>query len=234
LLSEIEKAPGERTDLEPKVGDDHRLTRTQASLMQRSLMKIGIDLGKWKKYHRDNPVKDSVGRRGPLNPVKGRRYSMVDTMTINFSKLEKFSKQINEASDELTKALTTINEKLNSLNLGIEVFDRTPAGTLKINTESDEEEGYYRETYWYLGYGKSNDGKWGLLAQAQESRIAVWDVERENEVVVAEDNYLLLSCPRDLRIAAIERMSSLIEKLEQKSEEFTKSVSKAKELAEEL
>jgi hypothetical protein len=156
---------------------------------------------------------------------------MEESMTINFSKLEKLSKKINIASDELTKALTTINEKLNSLNLGIEVTTTL----LKVEMGSgEEEEGYFREFRWYLGYGKSDLGKWGLLACAQEERVAVGDSDREHTETISENKHLLLSCPRDLRVAAIKEIPSLIEQLEKEAQQFTESVNKAKELADEL
>jgi hypothetical protein len=159
---------------------------------------------------------------------------MEESMTINFSKLEKLSKKINEASDELTKALTSINEKLNSLNLGIEVFlDKyclvTDYGDIDY---SKAEEGVRTDTYYYLGYGKSDDGKWGLMIKAED-----WLVCMAND----EDNRFydqsitpLLSYRRDLRIAAIDKMVPLIEALEKKSEAFTESVNAAKKLADEL
>jgi hypothetical protein len=156
---------------------------------------------------------------------------MEESMTINFSKLEKLSKKINEASDELTKALTTINEKLNSLKLGIETH--VPE-SLKAEIGADDEVGYKRETTWHLGYGKSDDGKWGILAWGFEERIPSGPDGYQVAEMLAEYKHLLLSRPRDLRVAAIEQIPQLIQQLEKESEEFTKAVNKAKELANEL
>jgi hypothetical protein len=157
--------------------------------------------------------------------------SMEESMTINFSKLEKFSKKINEASDELTKAITAINEKLNSLNLGIETH---VSDSLKSEIGADDEDGYKRETTWHLGYGKSDDGRWGLLAWGFEERIPSGPNGYQVAEMLAECKHLLLSCPRNLRVAAIEQIPQLIEQLEKEAQQFTESVNQAKELANEL
>src|SRR5262245_53356860 len=140
---------------------------------------------------------------------------------IDFSRLEAHSKKINEASDDLTKALTTINEKLNSLNLGLQVFLEE-----ELHSESTRARDQSRsEILWHLGYGKV-DGTWGLLLKTEEF-INVDDAY--NRQLAHEEQYLLLSCPRELRIKAVEFIPSLIQQLERESENFTKSVSKAKE-----
>src|SRR5437868_1516616 len=41
---------------------------------------------------------------------------------IDFSNLQKKATKINRQSDELTKAIAEINEKLNSFNLGLQVY----------------------------------------------------------------------------------------------------------------
>jgi hypothetical protein len=156
---------------------------------------------------------------------------MEESMTINFSNLEKLSKKINEASDDLTKALTSINEKLNSLNLGIETW--LEAGwCLKTDYGQENEEGYHVETRWLLGYGKSPQGKWSLLVRAED-----WLMPANEDLegrFTGSTEYPLLSCPRDLRVAAIQYIPQLVEQLEKKSEDFTQAVSKAKELADKL
>jgi hypothetical protein len=61
------------------------------------------------------------------------------------------------------------------------------------------------------------------------------DPEGDTEDQVFERrHYFLLSCPRKIRIRAVEMIPDLIQKLEEESESFTKTVRKAKQLADEL
>jgi hypothetical protein len=108
---------------------------------------------------------------------------------------------------------------------------------LKTEVSEKGSEGYCIHTCWYLGYAKLKpQDKWGLAVRADEYQVdtvneAPFDGE---EIPLGATIYPLLSCSRDLRIEAIERIPRLIEELEKASEQFTKTVSKAKELADEL
>ncbi|MBZ5496648.1 MAG: hypothetical protein LAP85_09610 [Acidobacteriia bacterium] len=156
---------------------------------------------------------------------------MEESMTINFSNLEKLSKKINEASDELTKALTCINEKLNSLNLGLEVWCSAPLDSEPESSQNPDENEIPTEQIFYLGYGKLAD-KWGILVRNE--RWTDPSNYRDRERVCTIETSFLLSSSRALRIKAINEIPALISLLEEEGESFTKSVSKAKELADEL
>jgi hypothetical protein len=156
---------------------------------------------------------------------------MEESVTINFSNLERLSKKLNGASDEANKALTTINDKLNSLNLGIEVFLGGNRLKTEVGAECDEPPGSHEETHWFLGYGKSEEGRWGLIARAANFLVSQED---EPDKLVGQTDHLLLSSPRDLRIASIEKIPRLIEELEVEAEKITNAVDKAKKLSDKL
>jgi hypothetical protein len=156
---------------------------------------------------------------------------------IDFSRLEKLSQRINQASDDLSKFLATINEKLNSLNLGIATGITDAILMYELGMTEDGKETYIQ---WTLGYG-SLDGKWGMLATRQEFiREQSEDEVDESDRLLGirtplnQDTYFLLSCSRKIRIAAISAIPTLIAKLESESEDFIKTVNTAKKLADEL
>ena len=155
---------------------------------------------------------------------------------IDFSSLEKKSKTINQRSNELNLALTAINKKLNSLNLGVEVFC---SGALETTCETrmdDTQHGEFErefDTSTYLGYGKHLD-KWGLLLKTETLEKVLDDNNyrqwREHD---SECNFLL-SAPRQLRMKAVDHIERLVELLEEEADKLEASVGKAKKIAEKL
>ena len=151
---------------------------------------------------------------------------------IDFSSLAKKSKTINKRSDELTEALAAINKKLNSLNLGIEVFC---SGALEITCETRMDDTRHGElerefdTSTYLGYGK-HGGEWGLLLKTETLEKALDDEWREYD---SERNFLL-SAPRQLRMKAVDHIEELVRLLEEEADNLEASVGKAKKIAESL
>ena len=143
---------------------------------------------------------------------------------IDFSNLEKHSKIINEGSDRVSQALLEIQEKLNPLNLGVEVWLDWPTAYL---SEKLAEEGWSEVNI--LGYGKNFDGKWGLLVK--ESRVRGSEDEFEEDVM---DTGSLLDASRNLRIKALDQVPRLIRKIESRASGLAETVVKAKESADKL
>ena len=144
---------------------------------------------------------------------------------IDFSSLEKKSKTINKRSDELTEALTAINDRLNSLNLGIQLID----GPELERDETDE-----RVVYSTLGYGKLR-GNWGLLVITKEFNKTVdYDGEEVHGFPSTLRTQFLLSSPRHLRIEAVDEIEELIRLLAEETDNLEAAVGKAKKIAEKL
>ena len=145
---------------------------------------------------------------------------------IDFSNLEKYSKTINEGSDRVSQSLLEVQDKLDSLNLGVEVWlDWAPD---EYVNERPAEEGWSEITL--LGYGKEVDGKWSLLLR--ESRIrgtseADWKEDVQNTT-------FLLNASRNLRIKALDLIPKLIRRIESEAKDLVDTVSKAKTSADKL
>lgn len=153
---------------------------------------------------------------------------------IDFSSLREKSKTINSQSDELTAALTAINAKLNSLNLGIETYCNsaleTKRETVLDNFNNEVEKELRVDTY--LGYGKLQE-KWGLLIKTEYAEM-VDEGYGPDWVNRNIDYQFLLSSPRKLRIKAVDQIDELVKKLEEEADELEAAVAKANTIAESL
>ena len=177
-------------------------------------------------------------RKYKTRAVKAQRG--ISGMTpIDFSNLEKYSKTISDGSDKVNQALAEIQEKLNSLNLGVEAWldSGSLRETLSLGESRAEKERTLREVgtakilnVLWLGYGKDEEGNWGLLVSEVTERRA----EGGSHNVLLGQNSRLLDASRDLRIRALDLIPLLIEKLEGKAEELVETVSKATTSADKL
>ena len=153
---------------------------------------------------------------------------------IDFSSLREKSKTINSQSDELTAALTAINAKLNSLNLGIETYCdsalETERETVLDNFNNEVEKELRVDKY--LGYGKLQE-KWGLLIKTEDAEM-VDEGFGPDWVDRNTDYQFLLSSPRKLRIKAVDQVDDLVKKLEEEADELEAAVAKANTIAESL
>ena len=146
---------------------------------------------------------------------------------LDFSSLEKKAKTINQHSDQLTAYLEAINDKLNSLNLGIEVVCPNRFDWVEGEEESEIDS--------YLGYGKLQS-TWGLLVRFVKTIPTGHDNQGEplGWRTLDTRKLFLLSCSRQLRMKAVDEIQKLIKILETEAEKLGESVSKAKTIAEAL
>ncbi len=140
-------------------------------------------------------------------------------------KLASLSKNLNEASDELSRQIVALESALNGYKLGVWAW----LGDLIVTeTELSEPDGkgqqYLIRYTHHLGYGK-HKGKWGLLVSSG------WEWEDDEERVVA----FLRDAPRTVRIKAIDKLPDLlslfVEKVETVVKEASEKATQAKELA---
>lgn len=149
--------------------------------------------------------------------------------------LEPIKEQLAAASDELNAALGSIQDQLNAKQLGVEVFLEGIKYELAYRVAASANDDGYRPVSCYeLGYGKDDDGNWGLLLRRYEGR------ERfaRDDWEAFDGAYLwtrpLLRAPRDLRAAAIEHLPALIDALFAEAKSLLDKVEKAKQLAKSL
>ena len=157
----------------------------------------------------------------------------------DLSDLEPLAKRLNAASDELNQALQTIQDKLNALGVGVEVWLDKPINesAWREILDRDGEPTQCREyDAEELGYGRIGDG-WALLIRRRRF------VEEPNQFGVLElapydddprETKPLLRAARAARIKAVALIPDLIAKLQREALEAIESVERAKRIAESL
>ena len=148
--------------------------------------------------------------------------------------LKPLAKQLNASSDALNASLESIQENLNALALGVEVWLKGHP-----NYELDRAilgEGGGRRTVRVaeLGYGRLGDG-WALLVRTvdcaqQCDEDGEWDAGDRSEVVRKP----LLRESRQRRVQAVELIPALIEQLKRAATNVIDAVEKAKRIADSL
>ncbi len=138
-------------------------------------------------------------------------------------KLASLSKSLNEASDELTGQIGHIEAVLSDLRLGVWAWVDLIEEPVYEKQDDGKHMQFTRKVQ--LGYGK-NGRAWGLLIA--EGYDEFWE---EDRVKVT----FLRDAPRDVRVAAVDKMPDLLEQIADKTakalEEVTEKAAKAKEIA---
>ena len=134
-----------------------------------------------------------------------------EVVTSFYSELKTVAADLNAVSDELGKSISQIDAALKMLNLGITVWTTIRGGS------GDPHKGDF--SYWSddIGYTKFS-GRWGICLRhlAGDNSEDVEDVEI----------WLFNDAPRALRLAAIDHLVGLLQKL---SEEGVATTQKIKE-----
>jgi hypothetical protein len=152
--------------------------------------------------------------------------------------LEPISKRLNAASDELSKTLESIQQKLNAFSLGVEAWLSVPDfGPLhsevvgivdNIRTIRNQE----------LGYGRIGDG-WGLIVRTSlykqnfDAKDSEWLLTTyfPDDVVGQKP---LLKASRDTRVRAVWAIPDLINLLHNTAGQVIDAVEEAKKIADSL
>jgi methyl-accepting chemotaxis protein len=132
----------------------------------------------------------------------------VEKVLTHFEALSTVASSLNAASDELTQVVGIIDEALKKLNIGLTVW--VPfrfRGDDELPTEYDQDE---------IGYAKV-ESNWGLAL-----RRIYGDEERDYHHEIGP--WLFNDAPRDMRLAAVDQISALIEALSKEASNTTKRV----------
>ncbi len=139
--------------------------------------------------------------------------------------LASLSKSLNEASDQLNRQITEIESALNTYKLGISAWvelkrehEQTPGGDGKFYELTHIEE---------FGYGKHN-GKWGLLHSSYYEEFL--DPGDPQSVKTT----FLRDASREIRLAAVEKVSELLSALSGEAAKITDEVLKKTAVAKEI
>ena len=148
--------------------------------------------------------------------------------------LEPLSKRINVASDELTQALQAVQDRINALALGVEVWLTCEDDELDQQIAGGNENGRVLQLQ-ELGYGRLGDS-WGLVvrrcAYDQDFDGMQWHFRPGLPTVIAQGS--LLKASRHIRVAAVRLLPLLIDKIEQEATNVIKAVEDAKKIAQSL
>jgi hypothetical protein len=132
--------------------------------------------------------------------------SLVLRVEASFRKLSAVASDLNFSSDELGKSISDLDSALKKLNLGIPAW-------VSFRGYSDPNEGWY----WSedLGYAKVG-GTWGIALRTVKGY-----GDPEDETV---ETWLFNDGPRPFRLAAIEVIPKLLEKLSSEADETAKKI----------
>ena len=128
------------------------------------------------------------------------------------------SRQLNSASDTINPTITTLNTKLRSLNLGVEVwltealFNSQPGGPRREGVGP------------YLGYCNVED-QWQLAVREQSDAVYLSASTGECAASVP-----LTKASRRVRIAALEQLPVLVSRLKEEAQRVLKVIQDAKAL----
>lgn len=123
---------------------------------------------------------------------------------------------LNAASDQLSKPIGEVNRTLQSLNLGLTVWEKI---------HGDDDDGY--GNYWSRDVGYANvRGEWGLAIRTTEGNHG-----RDNH---ESTQWRFDEAPRSFRIDAVDKVPDLLEKLIKASDKTTKKLIEKADEAREL
>jgi hypothetical protein len=145
--------------------------------------------------------------------------TLFERVSSSFSKLSSAAKDLNNVSDELGRAISTIDLVLQRLNLGVPSWVVVVSGDDRFDCD-----------YWSrdIGYAKIS-GRWGIALRARSGDNRFPEDE-------ASEMWVFNDAPRWQRIEALEKIPDLLEQLIKDAETTTKTlkgkIDHAKQLAE--
>jgi len=143
------------------------------------------------------------------------------------SELTLLARKLNKKSDQVNRTLTTLNQKLTKLNVGVEIWLDTP---LPTEEKRIDDKGVCHREAGYLGYSRRL-GEWQLTVREVNT-----DVQPNGDTVQTAPlrYHSLLKCRRDARLAALVQVPRLLDALKAESERLLKSIDAAERTAQAL
>lgn len=144
--------------------------------------------------------------------------SLSERVNTSFRQLSVAATHLNAVSDALGKSISELDSALKRLNLGVSAW-------VAINAGNDlPEDGYF----WSedIGYDKINN-KWGIAIRTVSGNYMDPDIEHS-------ERWLFNDAPRSLRVAAVEKIPDLIDKLNKEAEATAKKIKEKTDHARQL
>jgi hypothetical protein len=150
-----------------------------------------------------------------------------------FAEAEKVAKTLNERSNRIQSAIQEMEQKLQTLNLGLEYWlDEDPLSNEGSEVDEEDSRDSPTRVQRELGYAKIA-GSWGLFirrARYEEHNNGYtspwWELTESSEIQP------LQKASRQLRIRALDRFPGLIRALTQEAENAISTIEQATTLAE--
>jgi hypothetical protein len=152
---------------------------------------------------------------------------------VETNKLEEVASRLNKKSDSINVTIQKIQDKVNSYNLGLEVWRKHPFLSQDITVGDGAERGTVLEKF--LGYTKFSD-KWSFAYREREAyyqRMRADEWERIGDSTVG-DPIPLLKASREIRIASLKDLQYLIDEMYNEAKKALEAIDKARKLADEL
>lgn len=151
--------------------------------------------------------------------------------------LKSISEVLNDSSDSLTATLTEINQEINNLNLGIQVWlvDSPLAPGRRRAAPQNYPTPYVHtieEGASILGYARTSEG-WGLAVKKVDFQEGFYEGDSDSpftDVLEETRPVPLLKATRTVRADAIRLIPSLLERLKHEGNKLLKDIEVAKEL----
>lgn len=141
--------------------------------------------------------------------------SKIEKIQTHFQVLSSVASTLNNASDELTKAVSMLDEALKKLNIGLTVWV-TFRSRAVVEPEYDDDQ---------IGYCKVN-GKWGIALRR------IWG-DPVQDHYGDEGAWLFNDAPRDMRLHSVDKIPELIEALGKEASDTAQKINeKTREVSE--
>jgi len=143
--------------------------------------------------------------------------------------LKSISKALNDSSDSLTSTLTEINDEINKLNLGIEVWlERSPLFPGRRKVPEDSSTPYantVEEGALILGYARTPEG-WGLAVKEVDFQEGGYEGDSKSPLREPHEKKVvpLLKTTRTVRAAAIRLIPSVLKALKKEGNRLLKEI----------
>jgi hypothetical protein len=171
-----------------------------------------------------------VTARWKLSQLYKRPEGREEFQMAPLAELSRLAETINKETDAYTQSLAQLENKLNKLNLGIEVWVALRASASTGNPKRDS---YVRTL---LGYAKTSEG-WGFAVQDERVERGYFqgdsDCPWENTYEETPPK-LLLKASREVRIEAAGRIEELLQALQSRAEEVVPTLRQASAIAKQI
>lgn len=139
-----------------------------------------------------------------------------DRLSALYKQLATAATALNKESGELTRWVSALDAAVQTLNIGLTTWTRF--------VDQKHEDGTFGIKE--LGYARIH-GKWGIALRIQSGH-------GEQPESLKQEEWLFNEAPRQLRLAAVDRLPELFEKLIQKTESTTRKIAEKTQFVREL